>query len=107
MGTEPVAKRSQEAKKVGSQLTLPAGLDSKCPSIKPQAVLPSKGTLVMNSRQFGSFLKTSVENPYQRYSYRLAFFYLKAFYNICEENILCKARVGSVYLRTDSSFMAE
>lgn len=59
---------------MGSQLTLPAGLDSKCPSIKPQAVLSSKGTLVMNSRQFGSFLKTSVENPYQRYSYRLAFF---------------------------------
>lgn len=74
MGTEPIAKRSQEAKKVESQLTLPAGLDSKCPSIKPQAVLSSKGTLVMNLRQFGSFLKISVENPHQQYSYRLAFF---------------------------------
>lgn len=107
MGIEPVAKRSQEAKTVEPQLTLPAGLDSKCPSIKSQAMLSSEGTLVMNSRQFGSFLKTGVENPHQRYSYRLAFFYHKAFYNICEENILCKARIDSVYLGADSSFMAE
>lgn len=57
-----------------SRLILPAGLDSKCPSIKPQAVLSSKGTLVMNPRQFDSFLKISVESPHQQYSYRLAFF---------------------------------
>lgn len=64
-GTERVAKRSQEAKKVESRLTLPGGLDSKCPSVETHAMLSSEGILVRNSRQFCSFLKTSVENPHQ------------------------------------------
>lgn len=61
VGTELLAKRSQE----GSWHTLPEGLDSKCSSVEPHAMLSSEGILVMNSRQSGSFLKRSVENSHQ------------------------------------------
>lgn len=61
VGTQLFAKRSQEE----SCLTLPGGLDSKCPSVEPNAMLSSEGILVMNSRQSGLFLKSSVENSHQ------------------------------------------